>query len=72
MDLDPRGYEGETDLDKIKAQQKLSEIRSVRRSTGAVLLLLAGLLLLAVYLLGSRRGSIMSQYGYPSPKAADR
>lgn len=68
MDLDPRGYEGETDLDKIKAERKVSEIRSMRYSPMFFLmLLLVALLLLAVQIIGERRGSVMSKYGYPPP-----
>lgn len=71
MDLDPRGYEGETDLDKIKAEQKVSEARRVRFSTGFVLLAMTAILLLALLYLGGKRGSVMNKYGYP-PAAEGR
>lgn len=72
MDLDPRGYEGGTDLDKIKAERKVAEVRSVRYSTAFVLLAAVLLLLLAVWLIGERRGSVMSKYGYPPASAGGR
>ncbi len=67
----PRCYEGETDLDKIKAQERLAEARRLRYSASGILLIVIGLLLLIVLLMGSRRGSVMSQYGYPPVPAGE-
>jgi hypothetical protein len=71
MDLDPRGYEGETDLDKIKAQERLAEIRRLRASTGLLLALIAGILLLVLQFIGSRRGSVTDRYQEKLPSAHD-
>ncbi|HOI41964.1 MAG TPA: hypothetical protein PK523_03380 [Elusimicrobiales bacterium] len=71
MDLDPRGYEGETDLDKIKDQERLAEIRRLRASTGLLLALIAGILLLALQFIGSRRGSVTDRCQERLPSAYD-
>ncbi|KAF0125268.1 MAG: hypothetical protein FD189_1790 [Elusimicrobia bacterium] len=67
MDLDPRGYEGDTDLDRMKSDQKLSEIRRMRYSASGILLIVIGLMFLIVPLLGERRGSVADKYNYPAP-----
>lgn len=59
---DHRGYEGESDLDKIKAQEKLLETGRFRRSSGLLIVLAALALLLLLQFFASRKISVMDGY----------